>query len=255
MDRVKTGIKGFDELVEGGLPRGFNILVMGLPGTGKTLFGQEFLYKGALEGEPGVYVSLDMSDAIFRQQGDRFGWEIERMEKEGKLSIIRVPLDRKSVRLFDMISNEVNRIGAKRLAFDSLASFSINIDQFDVPLVYDEDIIKVLNSSNAADRQLFYTGNSKQRITYLAINHLSKMKTTNVIVTDQISEGNNATVDGVSEYVCDGVINMYNTLIGAKRTRTMSILKMRDTNNSPYIHDLEFSNGGIVVKPVEAVYQ
>ncbi len=251
--RVKTGVSGFDDLVEGGFPEGFNILVMGLPGTGKTLLGQEFLYRGALAGEPGVYISLDMSDAIFRQQGDEFGWEIERLEKEDKLSIIKVPLDRKSIKLFDIIGEEVNRIGAKRLVFDSLASFSINIDQFEVPLVYDSEVMKVLDSSNMGDKELFYTGNSKQRMTYLAINHLTKMKTTNVIITDQISEGSNSSIDGVSEYVCDGVVCMYNELIGVKHARTMSVLKMRDTNHSPYVHNFDFNNGGISVKPAETI--
>lgn len=241
MDRVKTGIKGFDELVEGGFPRGFNILITGSPGTGKTIFGQQFLYNGAMEGHPGIYVSLDMSDNIFRQQGDLFGWDIEKLEKEDKLSIVKVPLDRKSIRLFDKIREEAKRIRAERLVFDSLASFSINIDQFEVPLVYDEEITKVLNATNLSDRELFYSGGSAQRTTYLTINHLSKLGTTNIIITDEAT-GNNQfsqlTVDGVSEYVCDGLITLKAIAVGPSLSRTMEIKKMRATKieggNRPY---------------------
>jgi RecA-superfamily ATPases implicated in signal transduction len=51
----------------------------------------EYLYKGAIEGHPGVYVSLDMADDIFREQGRQFGWDIAKLEKEDKLAIVKVP--------------------------------------------------------------------------------------------------------------------------------------------------------------------
>ena len=251
MDRVKTGITGFDELIEGGIPKDFNILLTGSPGSGKTIFGQQFLYNGAMKGEPGVYISLDMSDAIFRQQGDQFGWDIERLEQEDKLSIIKIPLDRKSVRLFDKIREEVHRIKAKRLVFDSLASFSINIDQFDVPLVYDEDITKVLNSSNLADKELFYSGGSTQRTTYLTINHLSKLGTTNLIITDRVEGENKLTVDGVSEFVCDGVIQFDIADLGGGAARILKILKVRGTHNSLDFHNFSITDKGIVISPPE----
>ena len=53
-DRVKTGVSGFDELVEGGIPKGFNVLITGLPGTGKTIFGLQYLYTGLKNGENGL---------------------------------------------------------------------------------------------------------------------------------------------------------------------------------------------------------
>lgn len=58
-DRVPTGIEGLDPSIEGGFPRGSLILLAGNPGTGKTVFGAQFLYRGAsVYGEPGVYVSF-----------------------------------------------------------------------------------------------------------------------------------------------------------------------------------------------------
>ena len=57
--RVATGIPGFDEMLEGGYPAGSLITLAGRPGTGKTIFGSQFLYYGAREhGEPGMYVSM-----------------------------------------------------------------------------------------------------------------------------------------------------------------------------------------------------
>lgn len=247
LDRVKTGIKGFDELIEGGFPKGFNVLFTGLPGTGKTIFGQQFLYNGAMDNSPGVYVSLDMSCDIFRAQGDQFGWDIERLEKENKLAIVKVPLDRKRVRLFDMIREHVERIKAKRLVFDSLAAFEINIDQFDIPLVFDDDINKIISSSNLADKELFYSGDSKQRVTFLTLNHLSKFGTTNLIITDQVSEENKSTVDGVSEYVCDGVVNLH-AIEGEEAFNTLNITKMRLTNAKRGVYNFAIDKTGITIK-------
>jgi circadian clock protein KaiC len=57
---VPTGIEGLDELVSGGFPRGRVVLVLGGPGTGKTILASQFLYKGISQyGENGIFVSLD----------------------------------------------------------------------------------------------------------------------------------------------------------------------------------------------------
>ena len=60
LEKAPTGIRGFDEITQGGLPKGRTALVTGGPGTGKTMFAMEFLVKGATEfGEPGVFVSFE----------------------------------------------------------------------------------------------------------------------------------------------------------------------------------------------------
>ncbi len=60
MERVPTGIKGFDNLVEGGLPLGSTVLVSGSPGTGKTILGLEYIYRGANDfGETGMFISFE----------------------------------------------------------------------------------------------------------------------------------------------------------------------------------------------------
>jgi circadian clock protein KaiC len=59
-ERVKTGIKGLNELTEGGLPRGFSFLLVGGAGTGKTTFGVRYLCKSATKyGESGMYIIFD----------------------------------------------------------------------------------------------------------------------------------------------------------------------------------------------------
>jgi circadian clock protein KaiC len=58
LERSSTGIAGLDALIEGGIPRGFTVLIAGNPGTGKTILTTHFLYEGLLRGEGALYVSF-----------------------------------------------------------------------------------------------------------------------------------------------------------------------------------------------------
>ena len=57
-ERVKSGVEGLDEVIEGGFPKGSLILLAGEPGVGKTVFSMQFLVKGVKLSEPGIYVSF-----------------------------------------------------------------------------------------------------------------------------------------------------------------------------------------------------
>ncbi|MCL5427570.1 MAG: hypothetical protein M1321_00080 [Candidatus Marsarchaeota archaeon] len=251
--RVKTGIPGFDELIEGGIPQGFNVLITGTPGTGKTIFGMQYLYNGAMRGENGVYITLDAKKSELIDQASMFGWDLVALEKQGKLSIMEVPMDKVEMDLFAMIEEQVQKVKATRLVFDSLINFAINIDQFKVPvsfIISNPEVASVMGNEKT-----YYTGKSEKRITYLLVNELSKLGTTNIVITAAPEgEKTTLTMDGVSEFACDGVVVMYNTLIGAAHAKTMTVLKMRETHNDPYIHDFELNPKGFKVKPAE-VYQ
>jgi circadian clock protein KaiC len=79
-ERVSTGIAGLDSKMKGGFVRGSANLVAGKAGTGKTGFSASFLYKGALEGEPGVYVTTEESEADIKADiKSVFGWDLEKL--------------------------------------------------------------------------------------------------------------------------------------------------------------------------------
>ena len=88
MDRVPTGIKGLDELLGGGFPDGRCILVVGSPGSGKTTFALQYLYHGAILGETGLYVTLDEHPDHVKRNLQSYDWDIDGMEKKGKLLFI-----------------------------------------------------------------------------------------------------------------------------------------------------------------------
>jgi circadian clock protein KaiC len=89
MKRITTGVKGLDEMLGGGLPSGRCILVCGGPGTGKTIFGIQYLYYGAINSnEPGLYISLDENPSHLKEDMTTFNWDLKKLQKDGKLRII-----------------------------------------------------------------------------------------------------------------------------------------------------------------------
>ncbi len=234
IERVKTGVPGFDELIDGGIPKGFNLLITGGPGTGKTIFGLQYIYNGAINGENGVYVSLETSTDGIKNQAMQFGWDLDKLEKEGKILILRIPMDVVKLDLFSAINDAIKKINAKRLVFDSLDALAINIDMFTIPVAY-------VGSRN----RITYTGKSRRRITYLVMNELSKLKTTNIVITASSQDEKQITIDGVSEYASDGVVVLKSLALGETTNKTLEIKKIRNTKVNGGINSYEIDQNGL----------
>ncbi len=80
MERVATGVPGFDALIEGGFPKNFSILLSGSPGTGKTIFSLRFLKEGLDKGEKCAYITYSQSPKDILDQAAEFGWGMETLE-------------------------------------------------------------------------------------------------------------------------------------------------------------------------------
>lgn len=116
--RVEMGIPGVDELIEGGMPEGFVIVVTGPPGTGKTTFSLQFLMEGLKKDERCIFFSFEEKVEQIIKQSIRFGWDIGEYIDKGYLEIFG----------FTMLSTEeiieiFNVFKPKRIVFDSLNTF------------------------------------------------------------------------------------------------------------------------------------
>jgi circadian clock protein KaiC len=117
-DRVPTGIEGFDELVEGGIPRGYLVLVAGTAGSGKTIFASQYLHHGLSRfNEPGIYVSFAENREMFLKNMKRMGMEFEKFEQKGKFKFLdMVTVKDKGVdSIIERILSEVETLKAQRL--------------------------------------------------------------------------------------------------------------------------------------------
>ena len=149
--RIKSGIEGFDALVEGGLLRERQYLLSGSPGSGKTTFGVQFLAAGALEGEAGAYIALSESIGTIVEDMSRYNLQIADLIKNKKLFFIDLgpsanygeydeisnvitpdyhqqsgdtPANQAPTpfSVFKEVEKQVHQFGIKRLVIDSLSS-------------------------------------------------------------------------------------------------------------------------------------
>lgn len=87
MERIKSGVPGLDEIIEGGFIKGHQILLAGNSGTGKTIFGCQFLLEGARRNEKGLYLTLEEAPKSIIENMKRFSWgkNLKRMLERKKL--------------------------------------------------------------------------------------------------------------------------------------------------------------------------
>lgn len=251
MDRCSTGIEGMDSLLEGGFVRGSVVLLTGLPGTGKTIFGLQYIYDGAVKGENGVYVCVESTPDLIKMQAKRLGMDFEPLEKAGKVVFIELPYDGNKFGFLKMIDEKVHNIGAKRLVFDNLATLNIRLGKY-VSLWGNEADTVANQSSQKAEAAVESV--DKMKVAHSIIEQIRVMGTTALLITFGNEDQGKITTDEASEFLCDGIIQLFNLPIGIRYERSLRIGKMRSTKHSPYIHAFEIGERGIVVKPVEAVY-
>ena len=124
-DLVKTGIRGLDDILTGGIPRGNVILLEGAIGTGKTTTGVEFVYRGASQfGEPGVVVLFEVSPEKVIRDAAWFGWDLPELERANRLKIIfttRQVFRQELQQADSLLLDEAAKIGARRIFVDGVA--------------------------------------------------------------------------------------------------------------------------------------
>jgi circadian clock protein KaiC len=94
LSKSPTGILGFDEITDGGLPQGRPTLVCGPAGSGKTLFAMEFLVRGATEfDEPGVFISFEETEEELTKNVSSLGFDLKDLVARGKLFMDYVAIE------------------------------------------------------------------------------------------------------------------------------------------------------------------
>jgi len=237
MERVGTGVDGLDGKMQGGFFRGSANLITGKTGTGKTVFAVSFLYRGALHGEPGVYVTTEQRDRDVKDDlKAMFGWDIDGLEKKGMLKFVSIQpaLPTRGISPDDMtkivkiyvydlsqkILEAVKSVKAKRVVLDSVS--------------FIEMFIKDEYLARAALMQL--------------ISRLKDCEDVTSIFTGTIPETSEAlSGGGIVEYIVDTVLKLDFVPVAEEFKRTLTIRKMRRTDHSTYIHPFDITKNGLKV--------
>jgi len=232
--RIKTNIAGFDELSKGGLPEGRTMVVSGTAGSGKTLFGIEFLYRGIVDlGESGLFVTFEERQEDLRREVAGFGWDLAKLEKQGRLAFVdasRVAENQVEVGEYDLgaliarIKFGIGKVGAKRVVIDGIGSL----------------FLRYQNTASVR-REMF-------RI-IAALRHLG---VTTIITAERTSDAEPTSRFGVEDFVADSVIFLYNTVVGRQRERQIEIVKLRGGSHQTGKYPFLITDDGITVFPDES---
>src|SRR5438093_10778344 len=125
--RVSTGVPGLDDMLEGGFPAGSLITRAGRPGTGKTIFGSQFLYYGAVEEkQPGMYVSMLEGRRAYLRNTARLGLDIPPLEKKGLFRFLEMPtLTAEGLpTIWEEIVRNIEEMDIVRLVIDSYTAMA-----------------------------------------------------------------------------------------------------------------------------------
>lgn len=230
-ERVPTGVKGFDDLIEGGFEKNSIVLVAGSAGTGKTLFSMQFLYSGVTKfNEAGIFISFEEEEDSLYSHAKQFGWNFKELENDGKFKLLFFKPHQVTKIIEEgggQIRDAITEIGAKRVVIDSITAYGL--------LFRDE--------YNRREKILeFFTLLSKWGITAL------------IIAEDNPTDLENE--EGSIAFISDAVISMFYHHDEEKgiRTHSLEILKMRGTKHTNKVCALDFEEDGLRVYPDVEVF-
>ena len=231
--KCRTGIRGLDEITNGGLPKGRPSLVYGNAGSGKTIVGIEFLMHGALEyNEPGVFVSFEETAEELTQNIASLGFDLDELTARSLISVDYIHIDRSEAEaagaydldgLFIRLGHAIDTISAKRVVIDTLEVLFAGLS--------DTAILR------AELRRLF---------------RWLKDKGVTVIITGERSE-TGMTRYGLEEYVADCVILLDLRVTQQISTRRLRIVKYRGTTHGSDEYPFLIDDGGISILPVTSL--
>ena len=124
-DLIHTGIAGLDAILRDGLPKGNVILVEGAAGTGKTLFGMEFIYRGITQyQEPGMIVSFEVAPQKLIRDAAHFGWDLAALQQQNRLKLLFTSpqvLSQELASPDSLLLEVAAQMGAQRLFIDGIS--------------------------------------------------------------------------------------------------------------------------------------
>jgi len=237
IEKLETGILGFDQIAAGGIPRGRTTLLAGTSGSAKTVFAAQFLAEGIRRyGENAVFVTFEEPPSELNRNLRGFGWNIEEWQEQGRWAYVDASTDADQENivcgacdfgaLIARIEHAIRKVGAKRVVIDSIGAV---FSQFADPSFVRRELFRVAAA-------------------------LRRMDITALLTAERIVEYGEIARFGVEEFVADNVIILRNVLEEERRRRTIEILKFRGTDHQkgefPFTMSAE---DGVTVIPLSGV--
>lgn len=246
--RVPTGVPGFDDLIQGGFPQGSSVVIAGGPGTGKTIFGVQYLYNGATKyNEKGLLVTFEQRVEDIYEQARQFGWNLQQLEKQGKIKIMAFPANKINDKTIDEIRHAITNEGIKRMVLDSVSTLIVNAPVYSRR---DDLVLKDVVSEYTIFSPPIVGDYIVKKFLYTFIDSLKGLGCTCLLIAEATQSGESYSRDSLSEFAADGLILITFEALGGEFSRSLIVRKMRQTKNDEDIHPLEIGKSGIVVHEI-----
>jgi circadian clock protein KaiC len=222
------------------------ILYTGTPGTGKTIFGLQYLLNGCSQfKEKSLFVSFEESREDVIAQSDKFGWDIKGLEKKGLFTMWNIPARDISRKTSTQIIEFCRKNKIQRLVIDSLSTLAVNAPVF--TLAEELSVSEVMSDKTFVSPPIVGDVIIK-RFVYGFIADLKELKdTTSILISENSTHSEFLSRDTISEFLCDGVIVVTFESLGGAYSRSLLVRKMRQTKNDEDIHPVEIAKNGIIV--------
>jgi len=221
-ERLSLGVKGLDDMLGGGIPAGYSVLVAGPSGSGKSVLASEFISEGARRDEPGIIAVFEKRPNEYSQDSPS-GQRFDRLVHEGTVAILQTrPLDLSIDEMLSEVVDTIHRLKARRLVIDSLSGFELALAP-----TFREDF-----------RESLY-----RMVTVLTGMGITMMMTAEVedSYTDlRFSPHGTA-------FLTDAIIMQRYVAIGGRLQRIMGVVKVRGSEHSKDLRAFEITHEGIVM--------
>jgi circadian clock protein KaiC len=241
---VTLGIKGVDSLLDGkGVPKGSSVLLLGAPGSGKTIFTLQYLQSGISVGENGVYLSMDEDPDRLISNAKQMGVDLAKPLKDGKIVIV----DASPIRLLPAkIKLGGAEVGGHEFALSAMiSSLTDAVKKVDATrLVIDPISTLIVHFSDEYTRRIAFLD---------LVAAASKTKCTTILV-DELNDAQLQRPHVFEEFLTQGVIVLSKILTGPTFTRVFSVEKMRGVAHDTQPHPYRITDHGIEVFPTEQIF-
>ena len=241
IERVSTGVPGMDELLGGGIPRGYAVLVLGPPGAGKTTFGLQFLHEGLGRGERCLLLTMEETRESMLTTAGVYGWDFERYTKVEEAAREGLSYDEylRRKQLFTLVMDPTD------------LKATVHLLKKDVPAVLRYFGISRVLVDPLSIFELLFTDPGEKRQRLFELTDLIKRSGATAVYTAETRPDNPiATRDYLAEYAVDGFISFrYFEPPRGDLVYAVRVIKMRRVGHSKALVRFDFGKGGLEVYP------